>query len=161
MFICWNNLYCQNDVASCQVQKYTACLPIFIRECAWWQSSQLFGWECICVCVCALKLSGDSAWGQQEEGVNTRPDTCFFFLQNELWNEAKLMLFSPQLTIEDQRRNRTMLALQRALNNEISWVRKHEGYESLLTLIDSLVMGNGILIGFRIACFTLWLMQLN
>lgn len=96
-------------------------------------------------------------------GVNTRPDTCFS--QNELWNEAKRVLFSTQLTTEakakDLRRDRMRLALQRMLNNKTSRGRRHEGYESLFTLIDSLIMGNGILIDSCIAYFALWLMQLN
>lgn len=96
-----------------------------------------------------------------EEGVHMRPDTCF--AQNELWIEAKLVLFSTQLTTEakDLRRDRMGLASLRALNNKPSSLRKHEGYESLLTLIDSLITWNWILIDFPIACFALSLMQLN
>lgn len=96
-----------------------------------------------------------------EEGVHMRPDTCF--AQNELWIEAKLVLFSTQLTKEakDLRRDRMGLASLRALNNKPSSLRKHEGYESLLTLIDSLITWNWILIDFPIACFALSLMQLN
>lgn len=94
-------------------------------------------------------------------GVHMRPDTCF--AQNELWIEAKLVLFSTQLTTEakDPRRDRMGLASLRALNNKPSSLRKHEGYESLLTLIDSLITWNWILIDFPIACFALSLMQLN
>lgn len=71
-------------------------------------------------------------------GVNTRPDTCFS--QNELWNEAKRVLLSTQLTTEakakDLKRDRMRLALQRVLNNKISRVRKHEGYEHLFNRLS-------------------------
>lgn len=90
-----------------------------------------------------------------EEGVHIKPDTCF--AQNELWIEAKLVLFSTQLTTEakDLRRDRMGLASLRALNNKPSSLRKHEGYESLLTLIDSLITWNWILIDFSycMLCF--------
>lgn len=69
------------------------------------------------------------------------------------------MLFSTQLTTEakaeDLRRYRMRLALQTPLNNKISSVRKHEGYESLLTLIDSLRTWDGNSIDFGIARFAL------
>ncbi len=184
MFICWNNLCCQKNMAPCQMEKYAceylyryvctyACLHICIQVCKLaviliCVRVHVPKHVCVCVCVCVREMM-EARWLCLEAaatplwGVNTRPDTCFS--QNELWNEAKRALFPTQLTTEakakDLRRDRMRMALRRVLNNKISRVRQHQGYESMFTLIDSLIMGNGILIDFCIACVALWLMQFN
>lgn len=166
-------------VAKCQMEKNVydlhlrryVCKHACLHICIWVCVLAAFPILCVCAGACVWKRDdgsdgGDSARRHQPPhcgGVNTRPDTCFS--QNELWNKAKRALFSTQLTTEaeakDLGRDRMRLALQRVLNSKISRVRRHEGYESLFTLIDSLIMENGILIDFCIACFALWLMQLN
>ena len=138
-------------MASRQTAKYVctcACVYMFAYECARWRRSQ-FLWVCICCCVCVCvreMMEGRLTlpWGSSYPIVEGEHAARHLFFPKWIMKQSQVCwVFSPpapmttEAKAEDLRSDRMRLATQRALHNKRSTVRQHEGYESLLTLIDS------------------------
>lgn len=160
----WGNMFMSTSIDVCACMH----VYVF-AECAHWLCSRfVWMHKCVCVCLHERETERwwkcyDSAWRLQQQqqqqqpprsrvdggrgwgwggGVHEARHLFFFFSQNELWNKAKCVLFSIQQTETKAKhlwRDWVGLVLQKVLDNKISRVRRHEGYECLFTLIDSLM----------------------
>ena len=133
----------------------STCMHARLHICIWVCILALFP-VCVCVCVCVCVWEREGWWKCGDSaseaaaaplrGVNTRPDTCFFPPKMNYGTEPSAR-YSPHTADNrghgwrPEEGQEWGWHYREHPNNKISRARRHEGYESLFALTDSLIMG--------------------